>query len=95
MPIAPTTWQVIRDQVSEYLTPCSICGGTDWDLQESLLWRIRQHRPGDGIEIGDSEEHLGVISLTCQTCKHIVLFNAMSIMNFHKQQQGDDPEIGS
>lgn len=81
MPEVPIDWTVIRDWISDHLVTCSVCEGIDWDLQENLLWETRQHHPGVGMAIMTGEDILITVTLTCKTCKHVVFFNASSILS--------------
>lgn len=82
MPIAPSNWQTLRDWISEHLTTCPVCEGYDWDLQEPFMWQVEQHMSSLMRPRVEGDRVLIVVSLTCQTCKLVLFFNAAAIFSY-------------
>lgn len=72
------------EKLSTFLkTPCNLCQGKDWILNDTIF-ELREFQ-GGGLVIGGKSSVLPVISITSKQCGNTLFFNAIQLGLIQKE----------
>lgn len=69
---------------------CQLCGHNKWTISDTVF-ELREFKWG-AIEFGNGSRVLPIVSVTCENCGNIHLFNALSIGVIDYKNEGEQNE---